>query len=71
MLRSINVGLLCVQQCPEDRPSMSSAVLMLNNEGVLPLAKQPGFYIEGNAPSGEFSSRQYVQSTVTETPSQY
>ncbi|KAK4714808.1 hypothetical protein R3W88_020715 [Solanum pinnatisectum] len=69
VVRSIGVGLLCVQQCPEDRPSMSSAVLMLNNEGVLPLAKQPGFYIEGNAPSsGAFSSSQYVESTVTETP---
>ncbi|CAN4102813.1 unnamed protein product [Withania somnifera] len=50
-VRSISVGLLCVQQCPEDRLSISSAVLMLNNEGMLPLAKHPGFYIEGNAPS--------------------
>ncbi|KAH0651996.1 hypothetical protein KY285_032164 [Solanum tuberosum] len=69
VVRSIGVGLLCVQQCPEDRPNMSSAVLMLNNEGVLPLAKLPGFYIEGNAPSsGAFSSSQYAESTVTETP---
>ncbi|XP_059284956.1 G-type lectin S-receptor-like serine/threonine-protein kinase At4g27290 [Lycium ferocissimum] len=68
VVRSICVGLLCVQQCPEDRPSMSSAILMLNNEGVLPLAKQPGFYIEGNAPGGEFTPRQYAQSTVSETP---
>ncbi|WMV39795.1 hypothetical protein MTR67_033180 [Solanum verrucosum] len=41
VVRSICVGLLCVQQCPEDRPSMSSVVVMLNNEGVLPQAKQP------------------------------
>ncbi|XP_019229501.1 PREDICTED: G-type lectin S-receptor-like serine/threonine-protein kinase At4g27290 isoform X2 [Nicotiana attenuata] len=68
VLRSICVGLLCVQQCPEDRPSMSSVVLMLNNEGVLPQAKQPGFYIERNAPNGQFSSSQYAQSTVSETP---
>ncbi|KAG5597723.1 hypothetical protein H5410_038955 [Solanum commersonii] len=69
VVRSIGVGLLCVQQCPEDRPNMSSVVLMLNNKGVLPLAKQPGFYIEGNAPSsGAFSSSQYAESTVTETP---
>ena len=69
MVRSIGVGLLCVQQCPEDRPSMSSAVLMLNNEGLLPLAKQPGFYIEGYASSsGAFSSSQYAESIVTETP---
>ncbi|KAH0654105.1 hypothetical protein KY289_031783 [Solanum tuberosum] len=69
VVRSIGVGLLCVQQCPEDRPNMSSAVLMLNNKGVLPLAKQPGFYIEGNAPSsGAFSSSQYAENTVTEAP---
>ncbi|CAN4102811.1 unnamed protein product [Withania somnifera] len=62
--RSICVGLLCVQQCPEDRPSMSSAVMMLNNEGVLPQAKRPGFYIEKDAPDGEL----YAESTVSETP---
>nr|XP_016445507.1 PREDICTED: G-type lectin S-receptor-like serine/threonine-protein kinase At4g27290 [Nicotiana tabacum] len=43
VVRSIFIGLLCVQQCPEDRPSISSVVVMLNNEGVLPQAKQPGF----------------------------
>ncbi|XP_060191129.1 G-type lectin S-receptor-like serine/threonine-protein kinase At4g27290 [Lycium barbarum] len=62
--RSICVGLLCVQQCPEDRPSMSSAVMMLNNEGVLPQAKRPGFYIERDAPDGEL----YARSTLSETP---
>ncbi|CAI9756945.1 unnamed protein product [Fraxinus pennsylvanica] len=44
--RSIHVGLLCVQHCPGDRPSMSLLVLMLGNEGVLPQAKQPGFFTE-------------------------
>ncbi|GFQ05759.1 putative serine/threonine-protein kinase receptor [Phtheirospermum japonicum] len=43
-LRSIQVGLLCVQQCPEDRPNMSSVVMMLVNDGVLPQSKQPGFF---------------------------
>lgn len=65
--RSICVGLLCVQQSPEDRPSMSSAVMMLNNEGELPQAKRPGFYIERDAPYGEL----YAQNTASETPSQY
>ncbi|XP_073148423.1 G-type lectin S-receptor-like serine/threonine-protein kinase At4g27290 [Henckelia pumila] len=46
VIRSIHVGLLCVQQNPEDRPSMSSVVLMLGNEGMLPEAKQPGFFTE-------------------------
>ncbi|XP_057790547.1 G-type lectin S-receptor-like serine/threonine-protein kinase At4g27290 isoform X2 [Salvia miltiorrhiza] len=44
VMRSIHVGLLCVQQHPEDRPSMSSVVLMLSNGGVLPEAKHPGFF---------------------------
>ncbi|CAH9119817.1 unnamed protein product [Cuscuta epithymum] len=48
VLRSIHVALLCVQQRPEDRPNMSSVILMLNNEGVLPQPKQPGFFTEEN-----------------------
>ncbi|KAL8509989.1 hypothetical protein ACS0TY_016994 [Phlomoides rotata] len=35
-LRSIHVGLLCVQACPEDRPSMSSVIFMLGNKDELP-----------------------------------
>ncbi|XP_019196680.1 PREDICTED: G-type lectin S-receptor-like serine/threonine-protein kinase At4g27290 isoform X2 [Ipomoea nil] len=46
VIRSIHVGLLCVQQSPEDRPNMSSVVWMLSNEGVLPEVKQPGFFTE-------------------------
>ncbi|KAI4333765.1 hypothetical protein L6164_018530 [Bauhinia variegata] len=42
--RSIIIGLLCVQERPEDRPDMSSVVLMLNGEKGLPNPKQPGFY---------------------------
>ncbi|KAF8411264.1 hypothetical protein HHK36_003811 [Tetracentron sinense] len=46
-LRCINVGLLCVQQRPEDRPTMSSVIMMLDRESVvLPQPKQPGFYTE-------------------------
>ncbi|KAK4491990.1 hypothetical protein RD792_002775 [Penstemon davidsonii] len=47
VVRSIHVGLLCVQKNPEDRPSMSTVVMMLGNEGVLlPQPKQPGFFTE-------------------------
>ncbi|KAG6689467.1 hypothetical protein I3842_11G176700 [Carya illinoinensis] len=46
VLRSIQVGLLCVQQSPEHRPSMSTVVLMLSSETVLPVPKQPGFLTE-------------------------
>ncbi|CAI9756947.1 unnamed protein product [Fraxinus pennsylvanica] len=56
VLRSIHVGLLCVQQCPEDRPSMSWVVFMLGNEVVLPQAKQPGFFTERDLFIAESSS---------------
>ena len=45
-LRSIHVGLLCVQRSPDDRPSMSSVILMLGSEGALPQPKEPGFFSE-------------------------
>ena len=40
-LRSIEVGLSCVQQNPEDRPYMSLVVPALRNDGALPTLKQP------------------------------
>ncbi|KAL3620646.1 hypothetical protein CASFOL_035558 [Castilleja foliolosa] len=46
VLRSIQVGLLCVQKRIEDRPNMSSVVFMLGNEVEVPQAKQPGFFTE-------------------------
>ncbi|XP_019156182.1 PREDICTED: G-type lectin S-receptor-like serine/threonine-protein kinase At4g27290 [Ipomoea nil] len=44
--RCIHVALLCVQQHPDDRPTMPSVVTMLSNDNSLPEAKQPGFFIE-------------------------
>ncbi|KAL8127219.1 G-type lectin S-receptor-like serine/threonine-protein kinase At4g27290 [Apium graveolens] len=46
VLRAIIIGLLCVQQYPADRPTMSSVVLMLTSEIPLPQPKQPGFFTE-------------------------
>ncbi|EHA8588069.1 Receptor-like serine/threonine-protein kinase SD1-8 [Cocos nucifera] len=44
-LNSIKVGLLCVQECPKDRPTMSSVVLMLGSKNAsLPDPKHPGFF---------------------------
>ncbi|XP_073312240.1 G-type lectin S-receptor-like serine/threonine-protein kinase At4g27290 [Primulina huaijiensis] len=66
ILRSIHIGLLCVQQYPEDRPSMSSVVLMLGNEGALPVAKQPGFFTERDVLKPEFSVSSNVASSANE-----
>ncbi|KAM0056861.1 putative protein kinase RLK-Pelle-DLSV family [Helianthus debilis subsp. tardiflorus] len=45
VLRSIHVGLLCVQRHPEDRPTMTSVILMLGSGGPLPSPTKPGFYV--------------------------
>ncbi|XP_072987541.1 G-type lectin S-receptor-like serine/threonine-protein kinase At4g27290 [Typha latifolia] len=43
-LRCIQLGLWCVQEHPEDRPTTSSVVLVLGGENVcLPHPRQPGF----------------------------
>ncbi|KAL6313989.1 hypothetical protein AAG906_011721 [Vitis piasezkii] len=50
VLRCIQVGLLCVQKCSADRPTMSSVVFMLGNEeAVLPQPKQPGFFVDSSS----------------------
>lgn len=44
VLRYINVGLLCVQENPTDRPAMSHVVSMLSNDvAALPTPRQPAF----------------------------
>ncbi|KAJ0983485.1 hypothetical protein J5N97_011740 [Dioscorea zingiberensis] len=44
VMRCINVGLLCVQNHPDDRPFMTSVVLMLSGDNAsLPYPKEPGF----------------------------
>ncbi|XP_021896026.1 G-type lectin S-receptor-like serine/threonine-protein kinase At1g11330 isoform X2 [Carica papaya] len=44
ILRCIHIGLLCVQEFVQDRPSMSAVISMLNSEILdLPAPKQPGF----------------------------
>ncbi|XVF34075.1 hypothetical protein REPUB_Repub18cG0025600 [Reevesia pubescens] len=67
VLRCIHVGLLCVQKRPEDRPKMSSVVLMLGSENPLPQPKQPGFFTERNLPEQEsYSSSHHEYASVNE-----
>ncbi|XP_047335986.1 receptor-like serine/threonine-protein kinase SD1-8 [Impatiens glandulifera] len=75
VLRCINIGLLCVQQSPEDRPSMSSVVPMLCSDIPLAQPKKPGYFAERKVGSGEsssnggqnvvFSNNQFTVTTVT------
>lgn len=65
VLRCIHVGLLCVQKRPENRPSMSSVVLMLGSENPLPQPKQPGFFTERNLPESDSNSSTHHESAST------
>ncbi|KAH9803118.1 G-type lectin S-receptor-like serine/threonine-protein kinase [Citrus sinensis] len=56
VIRCIHIGLLCVQQHPEDRPSMPSVILMLGSEIVLPQPKQPGYLADRNSTRLDSSS---------------
>ncbi|GJY95034.1 G-type lectin S-receptor-like serine/threonine-protein kinase B120 [Tanacetum coccineum] len=50
-VKCINVGLLCVQEMMNDRPTMSEVVVMLSNETAsIPLPKKPAFTIHRSAP---------------------
>ncbi|MQM03722.1 hypothetical protein Taro_036503 [Colocasia esculenta] len=60
--RCIQVGLLCVQGFPDDRPAMQQVVLMLGNENsTLPHPKEPGFFSLRD-PMAVESSTQHRQS---------
>ncbi|GMY24626.1 G-type lectin S-receptor-like serine/threonine-protein kinase CES101, partial [Fagus crenata] len=51
VLRCIHIGLLCVQDCPKDRPSMSEVVSMITNETLsLVPPKQPAYFINRSLP---------------------
>ncbi|XP_057428736.1 receptor-like serine/threonine-protein kinase SD1-7 isoform X4 [Lotus japonicus] len=57
VLRCIHIGLLCVQELADDRPTMSSVILMLNNETPLVLQpRNPGFCLGKNPPKTDSSS---------------
>ncbi|XP_020418811.1 G-type lectin S-receptor-like serine/threonine-protein kinase At4g27290 isoform X3 [Prunus persica] len=67
VLRCLHVALLCVQQVPEDRPSMSSVVLMLSSEVALPPPKQPGFYTERTLPDDPSRVRDLSENNFSTT----
>ncbi|WCJ20318.1 cysteine-rich RLK (RECEPTOR-like protein kinase) 25 [Euphorbia peplus] len=54
VLRCIQIGLLCVQEDPADRPTMATVVLMLNSYSLtLPMPHQPAFVVH-NRPEQNF-----------------
>ncbi|KDP32211.1 hypothetical protein JCGZ_13818 [Jatropha curcas] len=56
-LKCMNIGLLCVQEDPFDRPTMLNVVFMLGNEtATLPTPKQPAFIVRRCPSSSRASS---------------
>ncbi|KAK7257281.1 hypothetical protein RIF29_31134 [Crotalaria pallida] len=66
VLRCIHVALLCVQQYPEDRPTMPSVILMLGSQIVLAEPKAHGFIVRNMAKEAYSSSGQKDRSSTNE-----
>ncbi|CAL5411025.1 unnamed protein product [Camellia sinensis] len=68
VLKCIQIGLLCVQQCPEDRPTMSYLLSMLDNESaMLPRPRQPGYFMKESSDEIELASIVGIQCSTNET----
>ncbi|XP_057544125.1 G-type lectin S-receptor-like serine/threonine-protein kinase At1g11410 isoform X2 [Amaranthus tricolor] len=48
LLSCIQIGLLCVQECADDRPTMTTVMLMLSSKVELPSPNQPAFIHKGS-----------------------
>ncbi|KAK4576411.1 hypothetical protein RGQ29_027107 [Quercus rubra] len=66
VLRCIHLSLLCVQQRPEDRPNISSVVVMLSSECALAEPKQPGFFLGKDSNGARFFSRNHESFSTNE-----
>ncbi|KAK9092235.1 hypothetical protein Syun_027146 [Stephania yunnanensis] len=69
VLKFIQVGILSVQENANDRPTMSSAIFMLENETTIPSLRQPAFVLTSNpnspSPSGIGSDHSMNQMSTT------
>jgi hypothetical protein len=68
LLRFINIGLLCVQESPTDRPTMSNVISMIINEHApLPTPKQPAFSMGRNMDTNSTSdnAENFSKNSVT------
>ncbi|KAK9089543.1 hypothetical protein Scep_028625 [Stephania cephalantha] len=62
----IQVGILCVQENANDRPTMSSVVFMLGNETTIPTPRQPAFIVTYNLNLPEYSTTRTGSCSVNE-----
>ena len=65
-VKCLNIGLLCVQSNPSDRPTMSIVIKMLDGETVnLPTPKRPAFVIGRDQSSSTSSNKPESINEVT------
>lgn len=75
VFRCIQIGLLCVQENPDDRPTMGNVASYLSNVTIeLPCPLEPAFFMQGRrrrnnveqGPSSDHSSNNSVFSSINE-----
>ncbi|KAJ6980076.1 G-type lectin S-receptor-like serine/threonine-protein kinase [Populus alba x Populus x berolinensis] len=66
VLRCVHISLLCVQQHPDDRPSMASVVWMLGGDSALPNPKEPAFLNDRGPLESSSSSNKVGLSSTNE-----
>lgn len=51
VLKCVHIGLLCIQQNPANRPTMSEIIVMLNSDATssMPAAARPTFFLDGSS----------------------
>ncbi|XP_016497184.1 G-type lectin S-receptor-like serine/threonine-protein kinase At1g11330 isoform X2 [Nicotiana tabacum] len=64
-LRCIQIGLLCLQIDAADRPTMSSILFMLSNEGTVPSPKHPLITLTSDSITMETTSSSINEVTIT------
>ncbi|GMP75226.1 hypothetical protein CsSME_00032394 [Camellia sinensis var. sinensis] len=65
VIRCIHIGLLCVQEDPDARPSMATVVVMLNSYSVtLSIPQQPAFFARSRTESKTGQGLESDQSTA-------
>ncbi|PWA46225.1 cysteine-rich receptor-like protein kinase 8 [Artemisia annua] len=64
MMRCIHIGLLCVQEDLNERPSMASVILMLSSFSLtLPIPSEPAFFMHTSTNPEKPLFEQYSSST--------
>jgi len=65
--RCIHVGLLCVDQIPNDRSTMSEVISMLTNKSeIVSSPKKPAFYVQTEMFNENLSSSELCTGSILE-----